>query len=863
MKKRRFLNFPVIFSMLISFLMVQPVHAAAILRASEGGIDSGTCGAAWDTTCSLRHALALAANGDQIWVARGSHTAITDSDLSATFQLKNGVAIYGGFAGGETNLDQRDWQANMTILEGFSPGYVYEAYHVVTASGTNASAILDGFIIQDGNASGTANPGGYGGGILNISGSPTLANLKIGSNNAMLGAGMYNENSSPTLKNVTFVGNGGGYSCCQRSGGGMYNKSSSPTLMGVFFDGNSADLVGGGMDNVTGSSPVLTNVVFRGNSAKRGGGMYNSGSSPTLINVTFNGNQSAEGGAGIYNALNSGPVIYNTILWGDSAGEVLNEAGSIPILHYILVQGGCPAAALCDHLLAQDPQFIQLPGGGNAGDFRLKLNSPAIDAGDNTILPPGATVDLNGAPRFVDNPFIPNSGNGAPPVVDLGAYEAQQPVFYVKNGGAGSDCASWTLACSDLQAALARTGYPGQEIWIAAGPYKPTAGTDRSATFQLKNGVAIYGGFAGTESSRSQRNWESNSTILSGDIGIEGNTSDNSYHVVTGISIDSTARLDGVTVSGGNANGSTFETAGGGGMFVKNGSPVVTNVIFSANYGNSGGGVYDAGGQTVLTLDNVVFSGNTAGSGGGLCVFGSNPALTNLTFLNNSAGSGGGMTLHFYSSPTIVNAFFSGNKATGVNGAGGGLLISGTSNPTVVNAVFIGNSADMGGGIAFDGAGSSGALINLSFFNNTAITNYGGAIRYIDTNAFPSPPSIYNSILWGDHGGELNDPMGFSSLNLHYNFIQGVPNDEANHVWGDRDPLYVDAAGGNLRLPVNSPAIDAGDDSAIPVGITIDLDHNMRKQNYPGVGTDLSHTVDLGAYELTLPLHFFVPLVSK
>ena len=136
-------------------------------------------------------------------------------------------------------------------------------------------------------------------------------------------------------------------------------------------------------------------------------------------------------------------------------------------------------------------------------------------------------------------------------------------VRYVIPGGATSGaCASWGAAC-DLPYALGLAA-SGDELWVKAGTYKPTTGSDRSATFQLKNGVSVYGGFAGAETTRDQRNWTANVTILSGDIGTSGNTSDNVYHVVTGSVTDNTALLDGFTVTGGNANGSNPDDQGGG-----------------------------------------------------------------------------------------------------------------------------------------------------------------------------------------------------------------------------------------------------------------------------------------------------------
>jgi hypothetical protein len=147
------------------------------------------------------------------------------------------------------------------------------------------------------------------------------------------------------------------------------------------------------------------------------------------------------------------------------------------------------------------------------------------------------------------------------------ARAATGPVCYVKADASGANNGnSWTDAYKDLQTALGDANCT--EIWAAAGTYKPTSGTDRTATFQLINGVALYGGFAGTETARSQRNPAVNVTILSGDLnGNDGpnfaNYSDNSYHVIIGHYTDASTILDGFTVRGGNANSPGDEFGGG------------------------------------------------------------------------------------------------------------------------------------------------------------------------------------------------------------------------------------------------------------------------------------------------------------
>jgi hypothetical protein len=225
--------------------------------------------------------------------------------------------------------------------------------------------------------------------------------------------------------------------------------------------------------------------------------------------------------------------------------------------------------------------------------------------------------------------------------------EAGAVAIFVDSTASGADNGtSWTDAYTSLQAALA-AAVAGNEIWVAAGTYKPTTTADRTISFALKNGVGVYGGFAGTETLLSQRNPAANVTILSGDIGTEGVTTDNSYHVVTSDStVTATGILDGFTVTAGRADGGADPTDRGGGVYINQGSPTFTRCIFSNNYaGNRGGGVRVAAGSPSFT--DCVFQGNFAGqAGAGLgaasvgsmqirgCIFRSNT-------VGNSTGGGG------------------------------------------------------------------------------------------------------------------------------------------------------------------------------------------------------------------------------
>ncbi len=254
--------------------------------------------------------------------------------------------------------------------------------------------------------------------------------------------------------------------------------------------------------------------------------------------------------------------------------------------------------------------------------------------------------------------------------------------IYVKEVNEGTISGkTWNNAFIDMQTALA-VSVSGDEIWVAKGiyyPYSPNFHGDtpsRFVSFQMKNGVSIYGGFAGDETAVEQRDIHINETILSGDLGVIDDNSDNSYHVFYNsgeINLDSTAVLDGFTVTGGNADISDFPIDSGGGMYNYYSSPTVNNCTFIGNEAlASGGGMYN--GASSPTLNNCVFIGNTASGGGGIYNFVSSPVLNNCTFSGNSASSGGGM-YNINGDTAIVDPFTTLNNCimwgnTALDGAG-------------------------------------------------------------------------------------------------------------------------------------------------------------------------------------------------
>jgi hypothetical protein len=308
-----------------------------------GGANNGS---SWtDAYRYVQDGLAAAWSGDEIRVARGRYVPDQNSanpsgsgDRGATFQLKNGVAVTGGYAGvGETYPDARDIAAYETVLSGDlnvddAPDFANNgenSYHVVTGSGTDATAVLDGFIITAGNAD-SSWPNGSGGGIYNNYGSPTLANCTFINNSAREGGGMCNDHSSPMMLNCMFIGN---YSS-QFSGGGVSNYYGNPVLTNCTFSGNSTDRNGGGMSNSHGGSPTLTNCTFSGNSATDAGGVRMSGNS-TLTNCTFISNSADNYGGGM--TISEGnPTLTNCRFTNNSAfkgGGIITYAGyPTPIL---------------------------------------------------------------------------------------------------------------------------------------------------------------------------------------------------------------------------------------------------------------------------------------------------------------------------------------------------------------------------------------------------------------------------------------------------------------------------------------------------------------------------------------------------
>jgi parallel beta-helix repeat protein len=399
----------------------------------DAGATGANNGSSWVNAYKyLQDALAVAEPNDAIWVAQGTyrpdentgHPAGTNN-RDATFQLKNGVVLYGGFPSGGGFWENRDPNTYETTLSGDIgvAGNKDNSYHIVIGSGTNPSAILDGFTVTAGNANGSSSRV-RGAGMYNSPGSPTITNCTFSGNSANSGGGMENISSSPTITNCTFSGNS------TLAGGGMYNYSSSrPTLTNCTFSGNSAYYGGGGMYNSS-SSPTLTNCTFIGNNTSRdGGGMYNFSRSPTITNCTFTGNSASDYGGGMYNSF-SNPTLANCILWGNTAtsGLQIYNSSSTPTVSFSNVQDGWAGTGNID----ADPCFVDDAN----KDYHLKPDSPCINTGDPNYIPEPNETDLDGLPRIIGGR------------IDMGAYEFNhQPVA---DAGPNQTAYAWIDGFADV-----------------------------------------------------------------------------------------------------------------------------------------------------------------------------------------------------------------------------------------------------------------------------------------------------------------------------------------------------------------------------------------------------------------------------
>jgi hypothetical protein len=623
---------------------------------------------------SIQTAINAAANGDAIEVKPGTYKEAIDFKGKAVRLYSNGGP-------------------SVTTINGNN------AYHVVKCvTGETAATILDGFTITGGKAVGSADNDTLGGGMLNVS-------------------------SSPTVTRCIFVNN-------------------------TALDG------GGGMANYNGSSPTVVNCVFRSNSVTFdalpiGGGMLNLGSvNPTVTNCTFYANTATAGGAAIYNwGGGARATVTNCILWGNNGGgepqrdEIGLMGGTITLTSSVVEQGTGQSwfGAGC---IDADPMFVNAAG----GDFGLGACSLCVDAGNNAAVPAGVTRDLAGNPRFFDDVGLVDSGIGTAPIVDIGVFERQEssyPRIYNKTKGS-------RYCYSSIQLAIDHAAN-GDQIEVTPGIYYESINFKGKAIRLYSSGRPEFTIIDGTGFYHVVQcvSGETANTILEGFTIFGGNANGPADLDKCGGGMLIVSSNPTVTHCIFSSNSATS----GGGIYNKSGSPTISACTFQANstangidyaisrsgrHGNHGGNAGHGGGMyndsASPTISDCQFTLNRTGNGGKGQNGSSGGFLSNGGWGGNGGNGGYGAGMYNQNSgPRITNCYFNGNQT----GAGG----------------QAGNGGGEGWGLGYDHSGGTGG-IGGSGGNGSGIYNNESTSIVADCEF------INNSTGLGAHGGNAHNAGG-------------------------------------------------------------------------------------------------------
>jgi len=786
---------------------------------------------------------------------------------------RNIAIVYGGAMSNEFNCNPTITQCN------FSENAVLDSYSFggggALHNGYNSSPVLTGCLFDQNRAT-------YGGAIRNHTNSnPRLTNCTFNGNEAASGGAISNSESRPILTDCSFIANK-----ADENGGAIYGVWDSTIRVNncilwldqavkgneVFIDSYEgthpstaiiaySDVKGGSAEVYVGANCVLN----WGNGNVKSDPLFMDADGADNIVGTQDDNLRLLHGSPCLDTgdnsavpptlltdLDGNPRIVNSIVdmgayEGPKQGFLLNPAAvTVDEGHtatFTVALAADPLGTVKAVVIAEpgDPDIIVTSG------LLLIFNS------SNYSIPQTVTITaLEDGDNFNGQTIIRVHSSGILPAGITASEVENEPnpnILFVDVDARGSlfnNGANWTNALADLQQALriAAANPQIEEIRVARGVYVPAGPSgDRAATFRLVNGLTIKGGYAGLgEPDPDARNISAYRTILSGDLNGDDepgfhNNGDNSYHVVTALLADKTAVIDGFTITGGDANGSSDTSSRGGGLYCTYSSPNLTNCVFAANTAlNDGGGIYKDAGEPNLT--NCAFVNNySSASGGGMYNRG-RATLNNCRFTANSAETGGAIDTHgdWQESLTLMNCVISGNSAR----SGGGILCPCTSvilsNCTVVANTATGSEYSRGGGL--DGDDDTYlTLTNCIFWANSDIEGAGQESQlYVY-----APQAVVNYCCIQGWTGELGG--------------EGNIGDE---------PLFVDAPAGNYRLSPASPCIDAGADA----GVYTDIEGNVRPFDCPGVDNngDLPD-FDIGAYEaishIKADLWVFPQLISR
>ncbi|NLA91063.1 MAG: hypothetical protein GX843_05440, partial [Synergistaceae bacterium] len=347
-------------------------------------------------------------------------------------------------------------------------------------------------------------------------------------------------------------------------------------------------------------------------------------------------------------------------------------------------------------------------------------------------------------------------------------------------------------------------------------------------------------GFKGTETKRAQRDWKKNKTILSGEIQGDNNPVNNSYHVVfVPETADRTTVIDGFVITGGYAVDKP-EFSGGGGL-QNQGTPVIANCVFENNQARVGGGLFT---WSRPSITNCVFTKNYAvEDGGGMAIHLDSPNVVDCTFsYNRASGFGGGLSYYGSKNILLKNATFINNQSLSKEG---GALFMAHSKGAVVNSTFFSNSAKMGGG-GIATFKSSPRIVNCTLFKNRSERkDLGHDLCTTGSSEGGGRTEVFNSILWGDEGGRIRfytDAIPSVSYSI---IMEGFPGGASVLKANPRLKNPADNGGATLTcaLGEGSAALDAGGTHLAP------------KVDQRGMPRPAGKGIDLGAYEEQKPVY--------
>lgn len=475
-------------------------------------------------------------------------------------------------------------------------------------------------------------------------------------------------------------------------------------------------------------------------------------------------------------------TLSNSIIWGNTGfgGSISNQP--VASLQNNIIEGGFTSNGndVVINLWDTDPMFTN----PSNFDFTLKQGSPAIDQSD-----PIFTTTSNDLARNE------RTQNGT---ADLGAYEAPQVIYVDQTASGANDGSSWTDAYVDLQFAM-NIGDEGQQIWVAEGTYKPTDGTDRDQTFTIYDSNEIYGGFNGTEASLSQRDWKSNPTILSGEIGSLGHA-DNSYNVMRASLGGGSCSLNGFIIEGGNADGPTTTTSTGSAIRAGTMDMTVRHCIIRNNFGI--GGIFLVSER--FNLESVLIHDNeTDGSTFNIGSFNARCEINHVTITENTVNADDYLFANVYSGYEIItaNSIYYGNSGFSeimpplpdvsvshciigsgfTPGAGDEVTNLYTTNPLFVNPSLDGFALSPGSP-GINGGDNDAIRVAADLFGERRIQN-----GTVDLGAYETPVLGYNVIYvdkdatgandgsnWQDAYTDLQDALAADAAGDHIWVAQGT-----------------------------------------------------------------------------------------